>query len=76
MEELLADTSKLIKIEFNKKHKVNQSIRHLLDLKASVKDCFDDLLKGNKLQKKIMIVLNHVRLDMILCMDYAKFISQ
>ena len=45
MEELLADTSKFVKVEFNKKHKVNQELRHLLDLEGSTKTCLDNLLE-------------------------------
>ena len=45
MEELLADTSKFVKVEFNKKHKVNQELRHLLDLEGNIKTCLDNLLE-------------------------------
>ena len=43
MEELLAD--KFVKVEFNKKHKVNQELRHLLDLEGNIKTCLDNLLE-------------------------------
>ena len=45
MEQLLADTSKFVKVEFNKKHKVNQELRHLLDLEGNTKTCLDNLLE-------------------------------
>ena len=70
--ELIAFTTKLIKIEFNKKYKVNKEFQHLLDLETPIKDCLYDFLKNtNKLQKKIIIALNHVEVDQVLCMDYA-----
>ena len=45
IEELLADTSKLAKVGFNKKHKVNQELQHLLDLEVNIKTCLDNLLE-------------------------------
>ena len=45
MEELLADTSKFVKVEFNEKHKVNQELRHLLDLEGNTKTYLDNLLE-------------------------------
>ena len=45
MKELLTDTSKFVKVEFNKKHKVNQELRHLLDLEGNIKTCMDNLLE-------------------------------
>ena len=32
-------------MEFNKKHKVNQELRHLLDLEGNIKTCLDNLLE-------------------------------
>ena len=32
------------------------------------------LLKNEKLEKKIKITLNYAGVDLVLCMDYAKFI--
>ena len=52
MENLLADTSKFIKVAFNSKHKVNKEVRHLTDIESSIKHCLDDLLKNNYLSKE------------------------
>ena len=43
MEKLISDSSKFAKIDFNPKHKVNQDIRHLLDMEFEIKSCLDDL---------------------------------
>ena len=52
MEELLADTSKFVKVEFNKKHKVNQKLRHLLDLEGSIKTCLNNLLEKQYISRE------------------------
>ena len=52
IEVLLKDTSKFRKIVFNRKHKVNQQIRYLLDLELPIKNCLDDLLKNDKITKE------------------------
>ena len=52
MEELLSDTSKFSKINFNPKHKVNKELRHILDMEEAIKLCLDDLLESNYLSKK------------------------
>ena len=44
MENLLSDTTKFVKIEFNPKHKVNKEIRHLLDMEENIKSCLDNLI--------------------------------
>ena len=49
MEELLSDTSKFVKVQFNPKHKVNKEIRHILDMEENIKKCLDDLLEDNYL---------------------------
>ena len=36
MEELLGDTSKFVKVQFNPKHKVNKELRHILDMEDSI----------------------------------------
>ena len=51
MEKLLSDRSNIAKIKFNPKHKVNQNIRHLLDMEFEIKSCLDDLCKHNYLSK-------------------------
>lgn len=72
MEKLQTYTTKFIKIEFNKKHKVNQEIHHFLGLEGPIKDCLDDLLnKTNKLEKTVIFALNHVEVELVLCVDYA-----
>ena len=43
MEELFADTSKFVKVEFKKKDKVNEDSRPLLDLEGNIKTCLDNL---------------------------------
>ena len=52
MEELLADTSKFVKAEFNKKDKVNQELRHLLDLEGNIKTYLDNLLQKHYISKE------------------------
>ena len=52
IKELLPDTSKFVKVEFNKKHKVNQELRHLLDLEGNIKTCLDNLLEKQYISKK------------------------
>ena len=52
MEELLADTSKFVKVEFNKKHKVNQKLQHLLDLEGSIKTCLNNLLEKQYISRE------------------------
>lgn len=72
MEELQTYTTKFIKIEFNKKHKINQEIQNLLGLEGPIKDCLDDLLnKTNKLEETVIFALNHVEVELVLCIDYA-----
>ena len=61
MEELLADTSKFVKVEFNKKHKFNQELRHLLDLEGNMKTCLDNLLEKHYISKEDYNFLNHCR---------------
>ena len=51
MEKLLSDRSNIAKIKFNPKHKVNQNIRHLLDMEFEIKSRLDDLYKHNYLSK-------------------------
>ena len=51
MEKLLSDHNKFVKINFNPKHKVNQDIRHLLDMEFEIKSCLDDLYSHNYLSK-------------------------
>ena len=52
MEELLADTSKFAKVEFNKKHKVNQELRHVLDLEGNIKICLNKPLEKQYISKE------------------------
>ena len=52
MEELLADTSKFVKVEFYKKHKLNQELRHLLDLQGNIKTCLDNLLEKQYISRE------------------------
>ena len=52
IEELLADTSKFAKVGFNKKHKVNQELQHLLDLEVNIKTCLDNLLEKQYISKE------------------------
>ena len=49
MEELLSDTRKFVKVQFNPKHTVNKEIRHVLGMEDSIKQCLDDLLENNYL---------------------------
>ena len=43
MEKLLSDHSKFFKIDFNPKYKINQHIKHLLDIKFEIRSRLDDL---------------------------------
>ena len=52
MKELLADTSKFVKVEFNKKTQVNQELRHLLDLEGNIKTCPDNLLEKQYISRE------------------------
>ena len=52
IEKLLGDTSKLIKVVFNPKHKLNKEVRHLTDIESNIKHCLDDLLLNNYLNKR------------------------
>ena len=52
MGKILPDTNKFLKVTFNPTHKVNKEIRHLLDIKSSIKNCLDDLLNKNYLSKE------------------------
>lgn len=47
MEELLSDSNKFKKVNFNPKHKVNKEIRHLIDLEAKIKTYLVDLVNDN-----------------------------
>ena len=47
-----------------------------MDLKKPIKDCLEDPQNKKKLQKKIITAVNLVGLNLMLCMSYAKFISQ
>ena len=51
MEEVLSDTSKFVKVQFDPKHKVNKDMRHVLDMEDSIKQCLDDLLENNYLSQ-------------------------
>ena len=51
MQELLADTSKFGKVKFDKKHQINQELRHLLDLEGNIKICLDNLLEKHYISK-------------------------
>ena len=48
---MISDRNKFVKIDFNPKHKVNQDIRHLLDMEFEMKSCLDDLYNHNYLSK-------------------------
>ena len=39
MEKVLSDRGKFVKIDLTPKHKVNQDIRHLLDMEFEIKSC-------------------------------------
>ena len=52
MEKLLGDTSKLMEVVFNSKHKINKEARLLTDIKSNTKHCLDDLLESNYLNKE------------------------
>ena len=43
MEELLSDTSKFEKIQFNPKYKINQELRYLMDMDTVINNCLDEL---------------------------------
>ena len=76
MEKLLSHRSKFFKIDFNRKHKVNQDIRHLLDMEFEIKSCLDDIYYHNYLSKDdYKDDYNHVAVTQVLCMDCAKFIK-
>ena len=51
MEKLLSDRSKLVQTDFNPKHKVNQDIRHLLEMEFEIKSRLDDLYNHNCLPR-------------------------
>ena len=51
MEKLISDASKFAQTDFNPKHKVNQNIRHFLDMEFEIKCCLDDLYNHNYLSK-------------------------
>ena len=51
MDKLLSHRSKFFKIDFNQKHKVNQDIRHFLDMEFEIKPCLDDIYNHNYLSK-------------------------
>ena len=52
MELLLNDSSKFEKIIFNKKHKTNAELRHILDMEKAIKFCLDDLLDNGYISKE------------------------
>ena len=52
MEDLLSDTSKFVKVQFNPKHKFNTKIRHILDMESSIKCCLDDLHENGYLSEE------------------------
>ena len=52
IEKLLRDTSKLKKVAFNLKHKVNREVRHLTGIESNIKSCIDNLLLKNNYLKK------------------------
>ena len=52
MEEILSDTTKFVKVQFNPKHKVNKEIRHILDMEDSIKSCLDELFENNYLSQE------------------------
>ena len=58
MEKLLSDHSKFAKIDVNPKHKVNQDIRHSLDMEPEIKSRLDDLYNHNYLSKDDYKFLN------------------
>ena len=54
---LWANNSKFVKVEFNKKHKVNQELRHLLDLEGNIKTCLDNPLEKQYISRDDYIFL-------------------
>ena len=52
IDELLVGTSKFVKVQFNKKHKVNQELRHLLDLEGNIKTGLANLLEKHHISKE------------------------
>ena len=52
MEEILSDTSKFKKVEFNAKHTVNKEIRHLLSMEDGIKLFLKDLLENDYVSKE------------------------
>ena len=52
MKELVTDTSKFVKVEFNKKHKVNQELRHVLDLEGNIKTCLANFLEKQYISRE------------------------
>ena len=51
MDKLLSHRSKFLKIDFHQKHKVNQDIRHFLDMEFEIKSCLGDIYNHNYLSK-------------------------
>ena len=52
MEDLLSDTTKFSKVNFNLKHKVNRELRHILSMEDAIKHCLDDLRQGDYLSEE------------------------
>ena len=51
VEDLLSDTSKFIKVEFNPNHMCNKELRHFLDLELAVNNCLKNLFENNFLDE-------------------------
>ena len=47
MEKLLGDHTEFKKVNFNQKQKVNQELRHMLDMVNTIKASLDNLLVNN-----------------------------
>ena len=75
MEKLLSDRGKFVKIDLTPKHKVNQDIRHLLDMEFEIKSCLGNLYSYNYLSKDDYKILKLVAVNQVLCMDCAKIIK-
>ena len=58
---------------FLRREKVNQDIRHLLDMEFDDKSRSDDLYNHNYLSKvEYKFLKSHVPVNHVLCMDYPK----
>ena len=51
MEKLLGDHTEFKRVNFNRKQKVNQELRHMLDMVNTIKACLDNLSVNNCLSK-------------------------